>query len=146
MKKLLLGSTALVVGGLMAAPAMAADPIKVGVGGYYTFYAVAGGIDSSYATNGTSTAYKGLFFQQEGEIHFIGQTKLDNGTSGLSRHFTIDLAWKISQFRKARLHAADCSSVGFDDEGSRWFVSSDCDCGIAALRQARHGGTPDANT
>ncbi|MGQ0582441.1 MAG: porin [Reyranella sp.] len=81
MKKLLLGSTALVVGGLMAAPAMAADPIKVGVGGYYTFYAVAGGIDSTYATNGTSTAYKGLFFQQEGEIHFVGQTKLDNGTS-----------------------------------------------------------------
>ncbi len=36
MKKLLLGSAALVVGGLMAAPAMAADPIKIGVGGYYT--------------------------------------------------------------------------------------------------------------
>ena len=81
MKKLLLGSTALVVGGLMAAPAMAADPIKVGVGGYYTFYAVAGGISSSYATNGTSRDYKGFFFQQEGEIHFNGQTKLDNGTS-----------------------------------------------------------------
>jgi outer membrane protein OmpU len=81
MKKLLLGSTALVVGGLMAAPAMAADPIKVGVGGYYTFYAVANSISSSYATNGTSTQYKGLFFQQEGEIHFVGQTKLDNGTS-----------------------------------------------------------------
>ena len=46
MKKLLLGSTALVVGGLMAAPAMAADPIKIGVGGYYTFYALAGNIDS----------------------------------------------------------------------------------------------------
>ena len=81
MKKLLLGSTALVVGGLMAAPAMAADPIKIGVGGYYTFYAVAGGIQSTYATNGTVTSYNGLFFQQEGEIHFIGQTKLDNGTS-----------------------------------------------------------------
>ena len=81
MKKLLLGSTALVVGGLMAAPAMAADPIKVGVGGYYTFYAVAGGIQSTYATNGSVTSYNGLFFQQEGEIHFIGQTKLDNGTS-----------------------------------------------------------------
>ena len=40
MKKLLLGSTALVVGGLMAAPAMAADPIKIGVGGYYQFYAL----------------------------------------------------------------------------------------------------------
>ena len=81
MKKLLLGSTALVVGGLMAAPAMAADPIKVGVGGYYTFYAIAGGIDSTVAMDGTWTQYKGLNFQQEGEIHFIGQTKLDNGTS-----------------------------------------------------------------
>ena len=81
MKKLLLGSTALVVGGLMAAPAMAADPIKIGVGGYYTFYAVAGGIQSTYATNGTWAQYKGLNFQQEGEIHFTGRTKLDNGTS-----------------------------------------------------------------
>ncbi len=81
MKKLLLGSTALVVGGLMAAPAMAADPIKVGVGGYYTFYAVANNTSSTYATNGSFQANKGLFFQQEGEIHFIGQTKLDNGTS-----------------------------------------------------------------
>ena len=81
MKKLLLGSTALVVGGLMAAPAMAADPIKVGVGGYYTFYAIAGGIDSTVAMDGSWTQYKGLNFQQEGEIHFIGQTKLDNGTS-----------------------------------------------------------------
>ena len=60
MKKLLLGSTALVVGGLMAAPAMAADPIKIGVGGYYTFYAIAGGIQSTYATNGTWAQYKGL--------------------------------------------------------------------------------------
>lgn len=94
MKKLLLGSTALVVGGLMAAPAMAADPIKMGVGGYYTFYAAAGHIDSTYAFNGSFTAYKGFNFIQEGEIHFIGQTKLDNGTSvGL----TVELeAWNPS--------------------------------------------------
>jgi len=82
MKKLLLGSTALVVGGAIAAPAMAADPIKMGVGGYYTFYALAGNIDSTYALNGNGfTTYKGLAFTQEGEIHFVGQTKLDNGTS-----------------------------------------------------------------
>ncbi|WP_421995703.1 porin [Reyranella sp.] len=81
MKKLLLGSTALVVGGMMAAPAMAADPIKIGVGGYYTFYALAGNIDSTYAYNGSFTGYKGFAFTQEGEIHFLGQTKLDNGTS-----------------------------------------------------------------
>ncbi len=81
MKKLLLGSTALVVGGVMAAPAMAADPIKIGVGGYYTFYGIAGNIQPTYALNGTFTTYKGFAFTQEGEIHFIGQTKLDNGTS-----------------------------------------------------------------
>jgi len=94
MKKLLLGSTALVVGGVMAAPAMAADPIKMGIGGYYTFYALAGNIDSSYAFNGSFTNYKGLAFTQEGEIHFVGQTKLDNGTSvGL----TVELeAWNPS--------------------------------------------------
>ena len=81
MKKLLLGSTALVAGGLMAAPAMAADPIKIGVGGYYQFFALAGNIEGVYAPDGTSIQYKGLQFIQEGEIHFIGQSKLDNGTT-----------------------------------------------------------------
>jgi outer membrane protein OmpU len=81
MKKLLLGSTALVAGGLLAAPAMAADPIKIGVGGYYQFYAIAGAQEGVYAPNGTSVQYKGLNFIQEGEIHFIGQSKLDNGTT-----------------------------------------------------------------
>jgi hypothetical protein len=81
MKKLLLGSTALVAGGLMAAPAMAADPIKIGVGGYYQFFALAGSIEGVYAPDGTSLQYKGLQFIQEGEIHFIGQSKLDNGTT-----------------------------------------------------------------
>src|SRR4029077_7815113 len=92
MKKLLLGSTALVAGGLMAAPALAADPIKIGVGGYYRFFVAARGIggsqalsggriERSYALNGTSTQYKGLSFYQEGEIYFNGQTKLDNGTT-----------------------------------------------------------------
>jgi hypothetical protein len=60
---------------------MAADPIKLGIGGYYTFYAAAGHIDPTYALNGSVTQYKGFAFIQEGEIHFLGQTKLDNGTS-----------------------------------------------------------------
>src|SRR3981189_2832922 len=80
-KKLLVGAAAFVVGGLMAAPAMAADPIKMGVGGYSTCDGAAGNIDPTYAMNGSVTNYKGLEFIQEGEIHFIGQTKLDNGTS-----------------------------------------------------------------
>src|SRR5476651_86055 len=81
MKKLLLGSTALAGGGLIAAPAMAADPIKIGVGGYYSFFAIAGQVEGSYALNGTSIQYKANNIFQEGEIHFIGQSKLDNGTT-----------------------------------------------------------------
>src|SRR4030095_13546940 len=65
MKKLLLGSTALVAGGLLASPAMAADPIKIGVGGYYQFFALAGNIEGVYAPDGSSIQYKGLNFQQE---------------------------------------------------------------------------------
>jgi outer membrane protein OmpU len=81
MKTLILGSTALAVGGLIAAPAMAADPIKIGVGGYYSFFAIAGQVEGSYALNGTSLQFKANNIFQEGEIHFIGQSKLDNGTT-----------------------------------------------------------------
>src|SRR5471030_1579300 len=81
MKKLLLGSTALAVGGLIAAPAMAADPIKIDVGGYYSFFAIAGQVEGSYGLNGTSLQYKSQNIYQEGEIHFTGQSKLDNGTT-----------------------------------------------------------------
>jgi hypothetical protein len=70
------------VAGLLAAPALAADPIRIGVGGYYVFYAEAGSISSQYGyLDGSSTQYKGVQFQQEGEIHFTGQTRLDNGTT-----------------------------------------------------------------
>jgi outer membrane protein OmpU len=113
MKKLLLGSTALVAGGLMAAPAMAADPIKIGVGGYYTFYAAAGNVDPTYAFNGSFTSYKGFAFIQEGEIHFIGQTKLDNGTSvGL----TVELeAWDPSVASTAVLSGTTGANATIDE-------------------------------
>ena len=77
----LLSSSALAATALAVTPAFAADPIKIGVSGFYTFYTVAANISSDYATNGSVTTYKNVFFQQEGEIHFTGQTELDNGTS-----------------------------------------------------------------
>src|ERR1700757_520806 len=81
MRKFLVSSTSLVAVALFDTAAMAADPIKIGVGGYYIFYAQAGAIEGSYALNGSPTQYKGVNFIQEGEIHFTGQTKLDNGTT-----------------------------------------------------------------
>ena len=139
MKKLLLGSTALVVGGVMAAPAMAADPIKMGIGGYYTFYALAGNVDSSYAFDGTFTTYKGLAFTQEGEIHFIGQTKLDNGTSvGL----TVELeAWNPTAHGAAGSANAQIDEAfifAFGDWGRTEFGSRD------AASYRMYYGTPSA--
>jgi outer membrane protein OmpU len=142
MKKLLLGSTALVLGGVMAAPAMAADPIKIGIGGYYTFYALAGNIDSSYAFNGSFTNYKGLAFTQEGEIHFIGQTKLDNGTTvGL----TVELeAWNPAITNKAGVTPTSNSQIdeafifAFGDWGRTELGSRD------AATYRMYYGTPSA--
>lgn len=79
LRRTLICSTALITGSAVAA--MAGSPIELGIGGYYTYYAVAGGIDATYATNGSFTGYKGFAFIQEGELHFTGQTKLDNGTT-----------------------------------------------------------------
>lgn len=76
MKKVLLGTTALIAGGLAAVPAMAADPIKIGVGGYMQQYFNAGHFGGTVAGN-----YRTPNYRYEGEIWFIGQTKLDNGTT-----------------------------------------------------------------
>ena len=80
MKKVLLGTTALIAGGLAAVPAMAADPIKIGVGGYMQQYFAAGHMGG--ITPGAFTVdYRTPTYYYEGEIWFIGQTKLDNGTT-----------------------------------------------------------------
>ncbi len=96
MKKRLLATTALMAGGVaalgIAGPARAADPIKLSLGGYVTTgltvrtennVASAPGDDDRVLTtnaNGIVTTDVGrsdVFW--EGEVHFVGETKLDNG-------------------------------------------------------------------
>jgi hypothetical protein len=81
MKKVLLGTTALIAGGLAAVPAMAADPIKVGVGGYMQQYFNVGHYGGTGVGGIAGVNYRTPNFKYEGEIWFIGQTKLDNGTT-----------------------------------------------------------------
>ena len=72
MKKILLGSTALVAAGMMAAPAVQAeDPIQLGVGGYM----------EQYFGYGSSDIDDRDHFDQksDSEIIFSGSTTLDNG-------------------------------------------------------------------
>ncbi len=83
MKKLLYGTTALVAAGVVAGGAQAADKIKMGVGGYFYAYLVAGSDDDNAAT-ATTAAQPGNNrrshqINREGEIIFTGKTTLDNG-------------------------------------------------------------------
>jgi hypothetical protein len=77
MKKILLGTTCMVAAGLAGAGAQAAEGLSLSLGGFYTF---AGGVvvdeddDTTYDDNRSNGA-----FRYEGEIHFKGETVLDNG-------------------------------------------------------------------
>jgi predicted porin len=71
MKKILLGSTALVAAAAFAAPASAAEKIKLGLGGYYQTAFVL--IDEDVANTRTDS------LKQEGEVYFTGETTLDTG-------------------------------------------------------------------
>jgi len=72
MNKLLLGTTALVAAGMISSGAMAADKIKMGVGGYFQISMAAGDQDDD-----DEKRMHG--FSEEGEIIFNGSSTLDNG-------------------------------------------------------------------
>ena len=78
MKKILLGSTAIVAAGMIASvpTADAASKMKLGVGGYMEqWFGFTSGDD------GVAQDYSGFSTVSDGEIHFKGKTKLDNGIS-----------------------------------------------------------------
>ena len=75
MKKVLMGTTAIGAAALMAGPAAAQDgKISLGVGGYYeNFFTF---VEQDFDGDGD---YNQFNVRQEGEIHFTGETTLDNG-------------------------------------------------------------------
>ena len=76
-KKALILSSALVGAGLMAAaPASAADKIKLGLGGFMEQWVGFSEQDGSY--EGTNE-YSSFDAKSDTEVHFSGSTKLDNG-------------------------------------------------------------------
>jgi len=78
MKHLLLGTTALVAAGFMVGEAYAADPIKLGIGGFARGNGgvVLGDDDSTGEPGDNTTAGR---FRWDAEVHFKGETTLDNG-------------------------------------------------------------------
>jgi outer membrane protein OmpU len=79
MKKILLGSTALVAAGLIAGHAEAADGVKLSLGGYYRGAAGVMFDDYDGAMAGTEDDTRDYVFKQDVEVHFSGETTLDNG-------------------------------------------------------------------
>lgn len=77
MKKVLYGTTALVAAGVLGAGSAAADGISMGIGGYMNTYFSVGGIDEGTAAKSDDYNSTGLF--SDGEIHFKGEYKHDNG-------------------------------------------------------------------
>lgn len=81
MKKILIGTSALFGAGLIAGQAVAADGIKLSVGGYFrTAYLLNFDDDNDYGTEsaeGNNRNIDGIF--SDAEVHFKGETTLDNG-------------------------------------------------------------------
>jgi hypothetical protein len=80
MRNLLLGGTALVAAGAVAAgapqQANAADPIQLEVGGYYDFFYT---VTAQDEPAGQANDFQADRIRQEGEVEFRGSTTLDNG-------------------------------------------------------------------
>jgi len=80
MRQALLGSTALMALGLVAANAEAADGVKLSIGGWY--HAAAGGIageDFSQSSGVADSSVRDYAFKQNVGISFSGESVLDNG-------------------------------------------------------------------
>src|SRR5690606_38007085 len=78
MKHVLLGSTALVAAGLLAGTASAAEPVSLGIQGFYQA-AIGGVIDQDNDDGESGAQTRGHSIETNGEIRFHGETTLDNG-------------------------------------------------------------------
>ena len=77
MKKYLYGTTALIAAGAVAGPAVAEDPVKLGVGGWYIFNV--GLVSGDDAVGEPSANARDHIFSRWGIIGFSGNSTFDNG-------------------------------------------------------------------
>ncbi len=115
MRKGLLASSAIIGAGLVAAPAMGADGIKLGIGGFFSEAFMAVIDDDGEGELGNERNTDGFF--NSAEIHFSGSTVLDNGLTvgarveleGETDDDQIDEAWISFSggFGEARIGSID---------------------------------------
>lgn len=79
MKKILLGTTAVIALGTMTTEAFAADKIKLSVGGFMKEYLGITNSDEVASTDSAAARDKDISQFTDTEIHFLGSTTLDSG-------------------------------------------------------------------
>jgi predicted porin len=119
-KTVVLGSTAMFGAGLMANGAMAADGVKLSVGGFFNEAYMATFDDDSEGELGNERNTDGFF--NDAEIHFTGSTVLDNGLEvgarveleGENDDDQIDEAWVYfaGDFGEVRIGSQDDALAG----------------------------------
>ncbi|HZD26733.1 MAG TPA: porin [Alphaproteobacteria bacterium] len=77
MRRLLLATTSLAAAGLFGSQADAADRLKLGVGGYFNAFLV--GVSQDDGPGEAAAGRANHKIAEEAEIHFSGETVLDNG-------------------------------------------------------------------
>ncbi len=149
MKKLLYGTTAIVAASMLGAgAASAAEPITLSVGGYYqTYFAVIDADDTAGAS------YQSTKVGQTGEIHFTGETTLDNGLQvginvQLEAHTTgdqIDEHYVYLEGGWGRLEIGAENGAAYKAGGS-WVPSGIVGHGVDSPEHLQHPGQGFAGT
>src|SRR4030095_5825088 len=119
MKKLLLGSTALVAARLVAGEAYAADGVKLGIGGRYMGAAGVNAIQD-FEDNTGNEHPRTYVFKQDVEVYFLGETTLDNGLTVGAR---IELEGQTSSDQIDEVYAyfsGGFGEVGFGDSAGAY--------------------------
>jgi hypothetical protein len=119
MKQGLLGSTALAVLGLAATDAMAADGVKLGIGGWYNAAAGAVPAEDFSASSGVDEGdVRDYVFKQNVAVAFTGESTLDNGLT-VGAYVELRSQTQSDQIRKVYAYfSGDFGKVQFGDQDS----------------------------
>jgi outer membrane protein OmpU len=139
MKKVLLAGTALVGAAFFAAPAQA--ELKLGLGGHFSGYAVYVDEDEAAGTNNDNFA-----FRRNTEIHFTGETTLDNGLT-VGVHIEQDIENQNTNDESYAYFSGGWGRVNFGNEDGAAYLlqlaAPSADSNVDGLRSTIQGFTFD---
>jgi len=130
MKKLLLGTTALVAMGALATPALAADPVKVSVSGEFLVLWGFALEDQKDAAGQPGEDKRSHGAYQNSKLTFGGSTTLDNGVTagveikleGQSQDNNVDKSWAYFEGNFGKIELGSVDGVAF--KSTSWLPSA----------------------